>query len=55
MLQLLTAPVAAHMVGRTAYRTRQVDEDSLIVDELADDLARAGFRPAEEPDPPANP
>jgi multicomponent Na+:H+ antiporter subunit G len=55
VLQLLTAPVAAHMVGRTAYRTRQVDEDSLIVDELADDLARAGFRPAEEPDPPANP
>jgi multicomponent Na+:H+ antiporter subunit G len=55
VLQLLTAPVAAHMVGRTAYRTRQVDEDSLIVDELADDLARAGFRPAESTDDPESP
>ena len=44
VLQLLTAPVSAHMVGRTAYRTHQVDDDSLIADELADDLARAGFR-----------
>ena len=44
VLQLLTAPVSAHMVGRTAYRTRQLDEGSLIADELGDDLARAGFR-----------
>jgi multicomponent Na+:H+ antiporter subunit G len=44
VLQLLTAPVAAHMVGRSAYRTGQYDEDSLIVDELAEDLAAAGFR-----------
>lgn len=43
VLQLLTAPVAAHMVGRTAYRTHQVDDSSMIADELADDLARAGF------------
>lgn len=44
VLQLLTAPVSAHMVGRTAYRTHQVDDSSLIADELADDLTRAGFR-----------
>lgn len=44
VLQLLTAPVSAHMVGRTAYRTHQIDEESLIADELADDLARAGFK-----------
>jgi multicomponent Na+:H+ antiporter subunit G len=44
VLQLLTAPVAAHMVGRTAYRTHQVDDDALVTDQLADDLARAGFR-----------
>jgi multicomponent Na+:H+ antiporter subunit G len=33
-LQLLTTPVAAHMVGRAAYRTRQVREDLLVTDEL---------------------
>lgn len=44
ILQLLTAPVSAHMVGRTAYRTGQVREDLLVEDDLADDLAKAGFR-----------
>jgi multicomponent Na+:H+ antiporter subunit G len=43
VLQLLTAPVAAHMVGRTAYRTGQVLEDITQPDELAEDLSRAGF------------
>ena len=52
VLQLLTAPVSAHMVGRTAYRTHQVDDDSLIADELADDLARAGFRRVDSDDVP---
>ncbi|HEY8474818.1 MAG TPA: monovalent cation/H(+) antiporter subunit G [Natronosporangium sp.] len=33
--QLATAPVAAHMVGRAAYRTGQFRRDLLIVDELA--------------------
>ena len=42
-LQLLTAPVAAHMVSRTAYRTGQVRSDLLTEDDLADDLAAAGF------------
>jgi len=44
VLQLLTAPVAAHMVGRTAYRTGQLREDITRPDELAEDLARAGFQ-----------
>lgn len=44
VLQLLTAPVAAHMVGRTAYRTGQVRSDLLTQDDLADDLTAAGFR-----------
>lgn len=44
VLQLLTAPVAAHMVGRTAYRTGQVRTDLTQPDALAEDLARAGFR-----------
>jgi multicomponent Na+:H+ antiporter subunit G len=43
VLQLITAPVAAHMVGRTAYRTGQVRSDLLTQDDLADDLAAAGF------------
>jgi multicomponent Na+:H+ antiporter subunit G len=43
VLQLLTAPVAAHMVGRTAYRTGQVRRDLLTEDDLADDLSAAGF------------
>ncbi|MDN5762176.1 MAG: monovalent cation/H(+) antiporter subunit G [Microlunatus sp.] len=43
VLQLLTAPVAGHMVGRTAYRTGHLDSDRLTPDELAEDLAAAGF------------
>ena len=34
--QLLTAPVAAHMVGRAAYGARVGALDTLVVDELAD-------------------
>ncbi|KAA0973716.1 monovalent cation/H(+) antiporter subunit G [Paeniglutamicibacter gangotriensis] len=34
-LQLLTAPVSAHMVGRAGYRTRHLKRETLIVDELA--------------------
>ncbi|WP_432510169.1 monovalent cation/H(+) antiporter subunit G [Kineococcus sp. SYSU DK001] len=37
--QLLTVPVAAHLVGRAAYRTGQVDHDALAHDDLADRLA----------------
>ncbi|MEQ4305289.1 monovalent cation/H(+) antiporter subunit G [Plantactinospora sp. B6F1] len=32
--QLATAPVAAHMVGRAAYRTGQFRRDLLVTDEL---------------------
>ena len=35
LLQLLTAPVSAHMVGRAGYRTRHLKRETLIVDELA--------------------
>jgi multicomponent Na+:H+ antiporter subunit G len=37
IFQLVTAPVAAHMVGRAVYRAGQVRADLLVVDELADD------------------
>ncbi len=33
--QLAVAPVAAHMVGRAAYRTGQFRPDLLVTDELA--------------------
>jgi multicomponent Na+:H+ antiporter subunit G len=48
--QLLTVPVAAHMVGRAAYRTGQVDPGMLDHDDLAERLAeeeRAGGPPGE--------
>jgi len=34
MIQLATAPLSAHIVGRTAYRNGTIDERSLYVDEL---------------------
>ena len=51
-LQLATAPVAAHLVGRTVYRSNQVRHDLLSRDDLAEDLAEAGFQlsaPSEDP------
>ena len=42
-LQLTTAPVAAHLVSRTVYRSNQVRRDLLDRDDLADDLTAAGF------------
>ena len=41
VFQMLTAPVAAHMVGRAGYRTGKVRADLLVVDELTTDLRRA--------------
>lgn len=34
--QVLTSPVAAHMVGRAAYRAKAFPKDQLMVDELAE-------------------
>lgn len=36
VMQLATAPLSAHMVGRQAYRNGSLDERSLLVDELAE-------------------
>ncbi len=38
--QVLTSPVAAHMVGRAAYRAKAFPKDQLIVDELAERIER---------------
>lgn len=42
VFQALTAPAAAHMVGRAAYRTGQLDDDSMYIDELGPAVRRAG-------------
>lgn len=36
LIQLATAPLSAHMVGRQAYRNATLDRESLFVDEFAD-------------------
>jgi len=38
IFQMLTAPVAAHMVGRAGFRTGKIRDDLLVVDELSRDL-----------------
>lgn len=38
VIQLATAPISAHMVARQAYRNGSIDHDTLLVDELADDI-----------------
>jgi multicomponent Na+:H+ antiporter subunit G len=38
--QLVTSPIATHMVGRASFRAGQVREDLLVVDELSDALAQ---------------
>lgn len=43
VMQVLTAPVAGHLIGRVAYRSGEWNTDDLVVDELADDLSDAGF------------
>ncbi|MGC5223706.1 monovalent cation/H(+) antiporter subunit G [Micromonospora sp. DT81.3] len=34
LIQLATAPLSAHMVGRQAYRNGTIDERALVADEL---------------------
>ncbi|MFV0433207.1 MAG: monovalent cation/H(+) antiporter subunit G [Leucobacter sp.] len=41
IFQSLTSPIAAHMVGRAAYRTGQLDTSGMTVDELAPAIERA--------------
>ncbi|UNS96490.1 monovalent cation/H(+) antiporter subunit G [Streptomyces tubbatahanensis] len=41
LFQLATSPVAAHMVGRAAYRTGRMDSEDIVLDELEEALRRA--------------
>ncbi|KSU51725.1 monovalent cation/H(+) antiporter subunit G [Microbacterium enclense] len=42
LIQFATAPLAAHMVGRAAYRNRTTDEENLFVDELRHSTEQPG-------------
>ncbi len=48
VFQMLTSPVAAHMVGRAGYRTGKVGRDLLVVDELTADQEDAEREASEE-------
>lgn len=50
VFQMLTAPVAAHMVGRAGYRTGKVRSDLLVVDELTRDQENAQARDTGRPE-----
>lgn len=51
LLQLVTAPVSAHLVGRAAYRSGQFRQDLVAHDELAEALGAAGFTQADVDSP----
>ncbi|MEF3119621.1 MULTISPECIES: monovalent cation/H(+) antiporter subunit G [Kocuria] len=42
VFQLLTVPVSAHMVGRSTYRTKHLNRDTLTQDDLQEVLNRVG-------------
>lgn len=41
IMQLVVAPISAHMLGRAVYRLKQLDPEVIVLDEYAEDLARA--------------
>ena len=47
LFQLVTSPIASHMVGRASFRAGQVRRDLLVVDELSD-LLRSREEPTDE-------
>lgn len=56
VFQVLTAPVGAHMIGRSAYHAGHADTAGLVCDDLAatppEDVQRsAGDAPGRPPDP----
>ncbi len=49
-MQLVVAPISAHMLGRAVYRLKQTNTKVIAVDEYAEDLDRAVRRLAEPTD-----
>ncbi|WP_250292850.1 monovalent cation/H(+) antiporter subunit G [Streptomyces atroolivaceus] len=48
--QLMTGPVAAHLVARSAYRTGQIERGELLFDDLDAQLTQPGQEPGAGPD-----
>ncbi len=53
LFQLMTVPIAAHMIGRAAYRGKHLRRNLLMRDELADAVAAASARDETESEPDA--
>ncbi|GHB19644.1 MULTISPECIES: monovalent cation/H(+) antiporter subunit G [Streptomyces] len=53
--QLLTSPVASHLVARSAYRTGQVGHSELLFDDLDEQLTVAEEEPEPGPGPKPGP
>ena len=49
VFQMLTAPIAAHMIGRAGYRTKNFRRELLVVDELEEAVERASATTDTEP------
>lgn len=45
ILQTISAPIGAHLMARSAYRTEQADFECLVIDELAEDIAEVSNEP----------
>lgn len=41
IMQLIVAPISAHMLGRAVYRLKQSDREVIVSDEYGEDLERA--------------
>src|SRR5690625_101517 len=48
LMQLITAPVSAHLVGRATYRSHHLDPKHIAVDDLATAVQEQDRREAEE-------
>lgn len=48
LMQLITAPVSAHLVGRATYRSHHLDPEHIAVDDLAKAVQAQDRREAEE-------
>lgn len=44
ILQLITAPISAHMLSNTAFKSNRIEASSLLVDEFTQDIETARKR-----------
>ncbi|MEE1775845.1 monovalent cation/H(+) antiporter subunit G [Streptomyces sp. NPDC048212] len=53
--QLMTSPVASHLVARSAYRTGQIARGELLFDDLDAQLTEPGQEAGKRPEPDSGP